>query len=52
MPLMTYSSPSAMALVSRPARSEPATGSEKPWHQISSPVEMGGRKRRFCSSLP
>ena len=31
------------ALVFSDARSEPASGSEKPWHQISSPVRIGSR---------
>ncbi len=34
------------------ARSLPAPGSEKPWHQISSAEKSGGRKRRFCSGVP
>ena len=34
------------------ARSEPASGSEKPWHQMSSAERMRGRKRCFCSSVP
>src|SRR5215203_6395322 len=34
------------------ARSEPDSGSEKPWHQISSPERIGSRKRSFWSSLP
>jgi len=51
-PLTTKSSPSATARVCSEARSEPALGSENPWHQISSPRSMGGRNRRFCSSVP
>src|SRR4051812_43590090 len=35
-----------------PARSEPAAGSEKSWHQTSSAVSMGPRWRCFCSSSP
>ena len=35
----------------RPGRSR-RSGSEKPWHQTSSPVRIFGRKRRFCSSVP
>ena len=27
-------------------------GSEKPWHQMSSPRRMRGRKRAFCSAVP
>ena len=30
------------------ARSLPASGSDQPWHQISSPEAMGGRNRAFC----
>ena len=44
-------SPSRRAVVRRLARSEPASGSEKPWHQIS-PSRMAGRWRRRCSSVP
>src|SRR5215831_5835840 len=33
-PLMTHSSPSRCAFVRRPARSEPAPGSEKSWHHV------------------
>src|SRR5262249_27949304 len=51
-PLTTHSSPSLTARVFREARSEPDSGSEKPWHQISSPERIGSRKRSFCSSLP
>ena len=32
-----------IALVRTPARSEPAPGSEKPWHQISSAERIGAR---------
>ena len=42
-PVTTQSSPSLTALVFSDARSEPASGSEKPWHQISSPERMGSR---------
>ena len=31
------------ALVFSEARSEPDSGSEKPWHQISSPERIGSR---------
>ena len=41
-PLTTNSSPSRTARVVSPARSEPAPGSEKSWHQISSPRSIGG----------
>ena len=42
-PVITQSSPSLTARVLRLARSEPASGSEKPWHQISSAVRIGVR---------
>ena len=51
-PLTTKSSPSSTAVVRSDARSEPASGSEKPWHQMSSPRSMRGRSVRFCSSVP
>ena len=51
-PLTTHSSPSRSARDDRPATSEPALGSEKSWHQISSFVASGRRKRCFCSSVP
>ena len=51
-PLTTYSSPSRTARVRSEARSEPAPGSEKPWHQTTSPLRIGVRWRAFCSSLP
>ena len=40
------------ALVLSEARSEPDSGSEKPWHQISSAERIGSRKRSFWSSVP
>ena len=42
-PLTTYSSPSRIAIVRRFARSEPACGSEKPWHQCSVGREDAGQ---------
>ncbi len=51
-PLITHSSPSRSALVAIAARSLPAPGSLKSWHQISSPRSIGPRKRCFCSSVP
>ncbi|SKW95082.1 Uncharacterised protein [Mycobacteroides abscessus subsp. abscessus] len=36
----------------RPARSDPAPGSENSWHHIISPRNVGGRNRCFCSSVP
>src|SRR3954451_5555338 len=40
------------ALVLSEARSDPDSGSEKPWHQISSADRIGLRKRCFWSSVP
>src|SRR5919206_1971 len=51
-PVTTQSSPSLTARVFSAARSEPASGSLNPWHQISSADRIGGRKRSFCWSLP
>ena len=42
-PLTTYSSPSRTPVVRSDARSEPASGSEKPWHQMCSPLRIPGR---------
>ena len=51
-PLTTHSSPSRSAFVCRPARSLPAPGSEKNWHQASAPVARSRIQRAFCSSVP
>jgi hypothetical protein len=51
-PLSTYQSPSSTARVWRLARSLPAFGSEKPWHQISSAVRILSRCRAFCAAVP
>ncbi len=51
-PLMTKWSPSRTASVRRFARSDPASGSENPWHQWSSALRMLGTHRSFCSSVP
>ena len=51
-PLTTHSSPSSSARVDSDARSDPAPGSLKSWHQISSARTIGGRKRSRCSSVP
>src|SRR5262245_6754107 len=48
---MTYSSPSRVAVVRREARSDPASGSLKPWHQRSWPLIRPGRKRCWTASL-
>ena len=42
-PVTTQSSPSRTARVFSEARSEPDSGSEKPWHQISSADRIGAR---------
>src|SRR6478736_2482083 len=49
---MTHSSPSSTAVVLSEARSEPESGSEKPWHHAISPFMIAGRKCFFCSSVP
>jgi hypothetical protein len=51
-PFTIQSSPSRTADVRSDARSEPAFGSEKPWHQMSSPRSMRGRSVVFWSSVP
>ena len=51
-PVTIQSSPSFTARVFSAARSEPASGSENPWHQISSPERIGPSRRSFCSSVP
>ena len=51
-PLTTQSSPSRTAVVRRLARSEPASGSEKPCDHQMSRLAVAGRKRSFCSWLP
>src|SRR3954452_12817483 len=51
-PVTTHSPFDFTAFVLSDARSDPDSGSEKPWHQISSPVRIGSRYRSFCSSEP
>ena len=51
-PVTTHSPFDLTALVLSDARSEPDSGSEKPWHQISSPVRIGWSQRSFWSSVP
>ena len=46
------SSPSLTAVVRSPARSEPASGSEKPCDQKMSRFAVFGRNSAFCSSVP
>src|SRR5262249_505978 len=50
-PWITYSSPSRVAVVRKDARSDPASGSLKPWHQRSRPLIRPGRKRCWTASL-
>ena len=51
-PFTVYSSPSRTALVCSEARSEPAPGSEKPWHQARSPESVLEMCSAFSSSVP
>src|SRR4029453_13446843 len=51
-PLTTHWSPSSTARVCTFDRSEPAFGSEYPWHHSSSADWIFGRNRRLCSSVP
>src|SRR3546814_9015994 len=49
---MTHSSPSSTAEVLSEARSEPESGSLKPWHQRIEPFMIPGRYSFFCPSVP
>ena len=51
-PVTTKSSPSRTARVRSDARSEPASGSLIPWHQMSSARTIRGSSSRFCCSVP
>ena len=51
-PLTTNASSSRTARVCRLARSEPAFGSENPWHHSSSAVRIFCRCRRCCAGVP
>ena len=51
-PVITSASPSMTPLVRSEARSEPASGSEKPWHQSSSPASSGGMYLSRCAWVP
>ena len=51
-PLTTYESPSRLALVSRPARSDPPLGSDRNWIQSSWPERILARCSCFCSWVP
>ena len=51
-PLTTKSSPSRTARVRSAARSDPASGSDIPWHQMSSARIMRGSSVSFWSSVP
>ena len=52
MPLMTQSSPSALAMVFCAAASEPASGSDSAKQPSSLPAASGARNSCFCSSVP
>src|SRR4051794_1344132 len=51
-PVTTHSPFDLTALVLSEARSEPDSGSENPWHQISSAVRIGWGWRCFCPPAP
>jgi len=51
-PLTRKWSPLSSARVCRAARSEPAPGSEKPWHHWTSPRQISGMCSSFWSSVP
>ena len=51
-PLIIHSPPSSRPAVVTDARSDPAPGSEKPWHHSSRTAAIGGRKRRRCPGVP
>ena len=51
-PLISQCWPSRTAVVRMPPASEPEPGSVSPQQPTFSPFASGGRKRRFCSSLP
>ena len=51
-PLMTYSSPSLLAVVRIACRSEPPPGSVRAIVARSSPVAIRGRYESFCSAVP
>jgi hypothetical protein len=50
-PLTTYRSPSRRAVVVIDARSDPMAGSVMAMAVISSPEQMPGSQRAFCSSV-
>ena len=51
-PVMSQSSPSLTARVSRAARSAPPLGSVRRLTEVFSPLRMGVRNSCFCSSVP
>ena len=53
-PVSSQPSPASLrtARERMPARSLPASGSDQPWHQISSPAAIGSKKRSFCAGVP
>ncbi len=52
LPWRTSRSLSSRPAVRSAARSDPASGSENPWHQISAAERMGERNRACCASVP
>ena len=51
-PSMTQPSPSAVAVVRRPAGFDPAPGSVSAKEATTSPEAIPGSQRAFCSSVP
>jgi hypothetical protein len=51
-PFTTKTSPRRSMRVRTAARSDPAPGSEKPWHQTSSAERIFERWSCFCCSVP
>jgi len=51
-PVTTQPSPSRSARVVSDARSLPLSGSLMPIEKERAPLQMPGRKRRFCASVP
>ena len=51
-PPRRHTSPSRSALSATFARSEPASGSENIWHQISAPEAIGRSQPSCCSAVP
>ena len=51
-PLIDQPPSIGVAVVVTLARSDPASGSDSSWHQLSSPRTIGGRCAARCSSVP